>query len=629
MEHWFYHLQHSCIPPENIGDPERIQMVDLLAQFLKEEDVLRRWCQYTEWSFYSPSVIDSIGQWVEAWSAGPDVFGGLAPNTKAWVTLSRARSPALLEPVARVNGREGLLKNSWHARSALSVIAQIKRLMDNGGKGHPLESLPPGNLAEVARWAVPKQTSMWHYNLASCLMELGHSEPAIQHFEMALRIDRSCIEARSGLAHLHKKDGRFAKSIELEKENAGTILHRLGSSDPKDKIKMLSQLASSYEAIAGNYEKLEEPAQTLEHWAEAANTKEISIQGTVQYVSCLAEHAGETAWKDIIQLLQMLESKHEDGFRNRLSKIILELAWGANLSAEFFDHVSEAAKKTSESKWLQEAYKASIMDSQSHVTALSLKVRLAKLSRTASLQPMENEILIEELVEFATLHPHSDTPQLLGCKSDLAKDYFRICVRKASEAGFTSPDADRYLKKVSDLCNCGIYPYEADEKVLYGERSFLYLALLQHQNNNSAAATRTLQPYLEACQHIILQPVCEDIVLRASTRMLFALDKMRDAATFLKYVHSRKAWLCENCWEYVPRNRQVAMCRYCFICLCETCFQNQGHSLKWTGCLPRHRLLEFPAIKHSASPKATFKFRGKRMTPRQAIEVLKNEWTAS
>ncbi|KAJ4352389.1 uncharacterized protein N0V89_007737 [Didymosphaeria variabile] len=538
-DHWYGHLE--CSIWQNFDATDQIELLSMLYSFLNKPDALRGWCEGTPWTFYTETAVAILWTCMKKWYDSSDLDAGLLD----WVeTCGSGKAELVFLPAAKVYAEQGLHKDSvgddWLAQPAITAVAQIRALIEEDDTLDTLPDPPPlETLLKAVRWSGLEENAVWNRKLAVCLRNFQYVEESIPYFERALQLDEACVRARSGLATIYRNQGYFTKDIELESANATYLVRQIKCSNG-DNDALNKHLGYSYSLIAYSYGKLNDDAAALRYWRLAAELKAIVQYGIRTYLRLLCASPKENRWKDVIWFSKLMEQAKDDvEDHSRLTTCILENAYPDDNPNGVIRALGRAAVEEGCLEWLVNVYNTAIWHSKDHGTVVYLKMSIVDLHLKFTKDLTRAELLIEEVMEVACLDEEGRIEQLEKCKRRLGQHFCRICVRKAVAAGLDSAEARKYINRLAKLCRSGLEPREQRSKCVYGERSALYLALLQRRSGNIAEAGITVRGWLVETCDLALQPRSSTLGLMGLGRVLIAMGLYDEAISILRVVHSR------------------------------------------------------------------------------------------
>jgi hypothetical protein len=377
----------------------------------------------------------------------------------------------------------------------------------------------------------------------------------------------------TGLATAYKKQGYLNKAIDLELTNA-KILTRLIGEKEENAALYGKDLCHSYEAIARVYGTLENPTMALKYWRQAAETRHIDIWVIHTYLEDLSKVSDEMKWGETWQLLQYAHgSPHVEGC-SALTAYILDNMWPETNPTSFFVLSGTAMRQTGRLAWLEGAYNTAIAAAatKSHMSVLILKLSLARLFIEYMHDFTKAEPLVEEIVKVSSVVHSIPLQNLERCKEACAKDFCQICIRQALQSGLEMVE-DHRLRGIENLLKSGIEPSYVTVKIFWGEKSLLYMALLQRLTGSIEAATETLKPYMNACM----------ILMRGTTQQqqgigqwmlgvsLLVLGENEDGLAMVRHIYSSTGWRCSGCRDVVVGPEIAQICQCCLEFFCSEC----------------------------------------------------------
>jgi tetratricopeptide (TPR) repeat protein len=228
----------------------------------------------------------------------------------------------IFTPVARLSTKE-CLDGTWTPLPTLSVVAQLRALAE---EDDTLDAYPQGIPAEAimkgATWCNLQQTPTWHRKLAVCLQNLNHLNKSVGHFEQALKLDHTLVEARDGLATVYRKKSYFVKVIELELTNISLLkelIQATSSLEPADTLRLSRQLCYSHEAVANASQDTGDSFSAMQHWREAAKTGEIRFWDIPQYLELLAASTNDSRRLSVMEMFQSMQKTTSGDGLDRLT----------------------------------------------------------------------------------------------------------------------------------------------------------------------------------------------------------------------------------------------------------------------------------------------------------------------
>ena len=254
---------------------------------------------------------------------------------------------------------------------------------------------------------------------------------------------------------------------------------------------------------------------------------------------------------------------------------------------------------------------------------LELKLSLIQFRSNYTRNIQRTEPLIEELAEVTSLDKEGKVSDMRRAKQMIAQDYCRICIRKIV---LQEPEALHVISRLNMLCQSGTSPRNIDQKVAYGEKSQLYLALAQRLQGSADEAVRTATPFfLAACTPSTDSDHDTSIGgLFGLVSSLLAVGWNDGVLAFVGYLHREGRWVCRACRSYVLREVCAAVCEYCFQGFCGSCVPLLREPEKTIYCVPGHRILWAP--EQDAVGDGCVMFRGGSMGDSEVVEMVQREW---
>jgi tetratricopeptide (TPR) repeat protein len=162
-----------------------------------------------------------------------------------------------------------------YPRSALRSLGRYEE--DDTLDTYP-HRIPAEVIVKGVVWCNLQQTPTWHRKLAVCLRNLNHLDKNVEHFEQALKLDPTLVEARGGFATVYKNKGYLHKVVDLELTNISLLkelIHTTSPLETTDTLRLTRQLCYSHEAVAHASQQTGDTLSAMRHWREAAMTGEI------------------------------------------------------------------------------------------------------------------------------------------------------------------------------------------------------------------------------------------------------------------------------------------------------------------------------------------------------------------
>jgi tetratricopeptide (TPR) repeat protein len=595
--------------------------------FLNEEDVVRQWSYNIPWNFYGREKITVFSEFLAFFK---DLESDILPvSTKSWIMGCIDRPQTMLLPVARLHAKEAF-HGDWPALPALQVIAQIQAIAEENDTLDILpDKLPLESIMKATHWMDLARNAVWHRKLAICLRNSGHINEAISYFERALEIDPNLVQARGGLATAYREQGYFNKVIDLELTNVEIISRRLENSsrEVEDYVILRKELCISYEVVARTFWRLENISLAQKYWRKAAETQYIQDWAVSGYLALLAGITDATRWDKTRLLFGYLQSNVEADGQNRLIKYIHDHMWPETKPASCFVMIATAARETCSLPWLVGVYRSPIEAAakRSHMRVLIFKLSLARLFIEYQFDFPKAEVLFSDIMEIASVSHPISLRDLEECKKAIAKDFCRICVRRMLESGNFEGE-NHQVRKVARLFRSGIEPFDVAEKIFWGERTHLYMALLQRLTGSIEAAAETLAPYMRECYALMHgTPDEQEIGQWMLGVSLIALGRNEDGLDLLCDIHTASGWKCNGCQVVTDGSCIAELCEYCFEYFCQDCVDEIQQPRLTRFCLPGHRgLLIKPSVVDRSE--AHIWFRAKAVTIKECLRQIAKDW---
>jgi hypothetical protein len=258
------------------------------------------------------------------------------------------------------------------------------------------------------------------------------------------------------------------------------------------------------------------------------------------------------------------------------------------------------------------------------MSVIIMKLSLVKLCIDFTHDYSTAEPLILDVLEVASIAHLVPFPELEECKETLAKHFCRICVRRAVQAGKENEE-DRQLQHVKQLFTSGIGPAELPKKVVQGEDSRVYLAMLQRLTASIEDALETLRPWMDECSRMIHARSADKTGgMWALGISLIALGHIEDGLSFIRQAAAKAGWTCDGCDDDADHKRPALVCEYCFEWFCKDCTLRISEPDLTRFCVPGHRLVDLELPK-AAKPGQGIFFRGAVVSMEYCLKILKYE----
>ena len=632
---WFFHLREvqeidqSTQPVQEfvLEKSASSDLMFLLHQFLNDEVTIRQWSCNTPWDFYDETKTGTISRFLQR-LAGIQIQRFSSP-LESWIEMCVKRPGTIFVPVAKVCAKEGLL-GSWLPEPTMRTVAQIRAIAEGDDTLETLPDKPPfETIIKAAKWADLEANAVWNRKLAVCLRNCGHVERSIEYFERALELDYNLVEARSGLATAYREQGYFTKVIDLEIMNAGILQRRIADTHGAEEHIAIhqKQLCVSFQVVARTYQRLENTPMALRYWRKAAKTGHIQDWAISWYLTLLAETATEARWEETYRLFHNLHITENTDGQSRLTTYMHNNMWPERQSGSFFAMAATAAKETGSFSWLVEAYDAAIAAAleKSHMLILTLKLNLFKLYAEYIYDFSKAETLVEEIAEVASVSHAAPLHELEKCKEAVAKSFCRICIRRTLQSGQEDME-DYQLGRVVDLFESGIQPLGLAEKIIWGEDTHVFLALLQRLTGQIETATLTLRPYMAKCMEIMLEaPDQKEAAQWMLGSSLVAMGCHDDGIALLRDVHASHGWSCDGCLQEITGDCVADMCQYCLEIFCQDCMRSIQLPRLTRFCLQGHSPLSIDPtliVQHDNQ----IQFRGTAMDIEECLSKITEDW---
>ncbi|KAF2108030.1 hypothetical protein BDV96DRAFT_606018 [Lophiotrema nucula] len=620
---WLSHLKGISQSAPELDVADRSTIITMLQSVLNDDPNLRSWCQHVYPSFFSPSNARAIVQCVRTLAQDIELPRG----PKSWACYCTEKK--VFHPAAKFLAQEGLNDGHWNALNSLAAVAYIQGISN----GDDLTRITPGMLSldvvsKAAQWFKPLKTSAWHCRMGCLLRDANHTAEAMDHFQIALKLNNSSTEARHELAVAYERGMLYQEAMDLELETLPMYDLQKANGQAADSID--AKECRSLEMLALCQEQLNKSTDALHSWRKALTTQAISDVGLRRFIALLHRCDDGPRVEEISELMQSLQQQRSlDGTAdNRLSQFIQAYPWPVGGPNSTFHVMANAAEGTELLAWLEEMYTATLSTAQSNLKKIALKICLIFLYKQYANKPSKAEKFIEDIADIVTLGQHSGVRELELSKSFIAKDFCRIRVRKALAPNATGNEMRLSIQGIHKLVQSGLHPYDPTEKILFDENSQVYLALLHRQKGDWKKAYGILDPYIARCFQLIRQDNGNNqrTAMQALTEVLLALDQQDDALFFFQYVHSYSAWLCHKCRSYCTDRQNAAICGACFCVLCDACLALPREEEPYTYCVPGHRLIHYTSSGKTFQSVPQVKFRGEDITLTSAVSRLEGEW---
>ncbi|KAF2829113.1 hypothetical protein CC86DRAFT_403770 [Ophiobolus disseminans] len=631
---WITHVEASLMSQPNITidtrtPSEHAEIVNLLYPFLSNNVIIRDWCHGIPWTFYNGNMIAAIVDSVTACSKQHPA--SILRQVQLWVSDCESNPTKVFLPLVRISVTE-CLHGTWTALTSLSVVAQVKALVDGGDTPDTIQTPVPSEvLISAARCIGLEETAPWHRKLALVLRNAKHHTEAIAHFERALELDSELVEARGGLAVVYEEQGHFNKVIELELQKV-QILSKRGNTDGTSRGELTAllgrkDLSRCYEMIANAHQEMQDSRMALRYWRKAAETGEVAIWATSQYLELLASSPSNTRWQETTELFQFLQHCRRSEGYDRLMAMMFWKIWPENQQPEFYFMIATAAQETGQLSWLVQALEAAITSAEwrSNLSVFILKLNLALLLEKYAYDYRRAEKLLEEIVHVASIKHQTPIEELERCKKVVARSFCHISIRKSAEAG-RNDCAKHYLYTVLALFNSGLEPQDPTKKIVYGEHTHVYLALLHRLNGSIEDAARVLQPLMARCCDLAGEGFLSCAIgIWSLAEPLLTLGETKNATDLLNYVLCTHGWGCDGCGEHTSGNTSTCICQYCFESFCDTCRKGLASPRLTRFCFEGHSVLTLKSSSQGV-PRDEIVFRGERIALNDCLVLLKEQW---
>lgn len=131
-----------------------------------------------------------------------------------------------------------------------------------------------------------------------------------------------------------------------------------------------------------------------------------------------------------------------------------------------------------------------------------------------------------------------------------------ITVKSAFERPSSLPtmaregEAVNSCEKIGVLSSSGVTQHDMTKKIIFREKTYLYLGLLQMKSAKSLEAIDTLQPYAERCISMLDEaPSRRTTGIRFFAVSVLAIGQIDDFLPLANSAYTSSGWLCDSCGE--------------------------------------------------------------------------------
>jgi tetratricopeptide (TPR) repeat protein len=587
------------------SDPRRVYMISLLVSTFAEKAHLREWCLATPSDFFDEHTCSIIHKWINQWSWG--IVKILPEPTRqivqSWINIPKR----ILISAAELMWEEAKLNLLYPPFATVDAQDHMMTFLNY--------------LVE------PIDNEVSHTNRGISSMHSSSLDDAEEKFKAALELNPEYLEARSCLAEVLRRQNQFQEAIALE-------LHTLDMLDAQQTppASAVERRAHCYESMANSYKCLDDQEKSLTHLEKAADTGTISIDAASSYFRMASKGPEPLQWSRIICILEGWELCSSKEYPDRLTEFIHRNRWPSQSPDNIFFILTRSAMATVPNTdplgWLEAKYTAAMRYAKTHISALVLKACMIFLYRMtrSHLHPVKNYIEIA-----AELCANNRNGRLLGpelCKPLVVQEYCQMQIRNSLLEDASLPAIEQRIDKIKAVCLSGVLLSDRTSKLIYRERSDLYLAILLRKCGREREALERLHPLINECKRLVFGADEEFYIigLRSLTEILFIQGELDLARQFLALVHSHSMWVCTNCREFCQRVRDVGICEYCFARFCSECMRMahetdipngcciKGHSLQHMSARRPRRIERIVINKRRVSVKEAVKLTVQKLT---------------
>ena len=111
-------------------------------------------------------------------------------------------------------------------------------------------------------------------------------------------------------------------------------------------------------------------------------------------------------------------------------------------------------------------------------------------------------------------------------------------------------EAVNSCEKIGVLSSSGVTQHDMTKKIIFREKTYLYLGLLQMKSAKSLEAIDTLQPYAERCISMLDEaPSRRTTGIRFFAVSVLAIGQIDDFLPLANSAYTSSGWLCDSCGE--------------------------------------------------------------------------------
>ncbi|KAI9675313.1 MAG: hypothetical protein M1817_001216 [Caeruleum heppii] len=502
--YWHDHLQAVTGDLARLDASDKAEIGRLLIKMLRDEAVIDTWVGQKTYYFFTTENLEVLHQWLRSVDA-PDV---MSPDDQQWLQSSLHDTAAMLAPTLDLVARKWLQHEFWDPVACMRIIHSAQNGLDAGQMdSFVLISSPLQVILEAAEKFGFEKTPLWHRRLAMCLRDSEHYDEAMEHFEIALKMNERLWMARSGIARLHAQREHYDEAIRLGLIVEEDVVKRLDEqkraaedvADPVDK----QDLSICQEELAGWYSSKNDSTNAVKYYRQAFDNWNCEYQNLFQCITHLRRQQEIEEFETVMELLRGMEDQVPGKDYTRLTECIWTYNWS---DEDFFATCAKAAMKTHQLAWLQNAYEMAINGARKELkstTAITLEVCLADLYSKYGHEEEKAFRHWSRVLEAAATAGAMSVWQMNYCKELVTRRFGPFCLQKALDAGDGTSEAAVYVRKLESMCKQKTKAIEDAPQVITTNYAAVFLGLWHRRGGRDREARACFQPFIKEALMIL------------------------------------------------------------------------------------------------------------------------------
>ena len=530
-DQWHTHVKEVAEILDKVDAAQRQEIGILLVKILRRPAFLLIWPAGQSHTFFTTDNLKPLKKWLEY----PELYNVLALADREWIDQIKANEAEIFRPCSGLYAILWLRATHFSPHECMLKILAITNLLlgqtDSDIPGFPTK-VPVRVIMEAAEWVKLEQTALWHRRLAECLLENGHNEKALQHFEKALVLDPTMWEAKEGIAMTLAARGDHQKAIELEKlvDAIQTQLQRNddGHIEPTCRVRTNT-------LIAKWYSELKDSKSAVEYYMKALEVDK--KQYDIAY-ECIKILHSEEKYPETISLLKKLDEKPDN---QKHTSLVTMVSKYDSSQQPFFIAVLRASREAKQLPWLQDVYEKAVVRTKKKLSlakAIPLMVCLATIYMSSGIQEEKLEHLFDTVSNFVIGPGSLENSFFKHFQEIMAEMYGSYCLQKLYSADNDSETAG-YIEKLERLCKMNFNATDDASDVITTSSFAVYLGRWHHLHGRERVAREYLKPRMKEALMILSDedPSNDAIGYRSLAQVLVAAGEDESARAALQAVH--------------------------------------------------------------------------------------------